>query len=36
MASTGLWEKLDILAIDKILDYNYPPESWADVDKATK
>ncbi|CAK81818.1 unnamed protein product (macronuclear) [Paramecium tetraurelia] len=36
IASTGLWEKLDILMIDKILENNYPPESWADVDKATK
>ncbi|CAD8146085.1 unnamed protein product [Paramecium octaurelia] len=36
MASTGLWEKLDILLIDKILDDNYPPQSLADVDRATK
>ncbi|CAK68821.1 unnamed protein product (macronuclear) [Paramecium tetraurelia] len=27
MASTGLWEKLDILLIDKILDDNYPPQN---------
>ncbi|CAD8064474.1 unnamed protein product [Paramecium sonneborni] len=36
IASTGLWEKLDLLVIDKILDSNYPPQSWADVDKTIK
>ena len=36
IASTGWREKLDLILIDKILDNNYLPVSWADVDKTIK
>lgn len=36
IGSTGMWEKLDVLVIDQILDTHFPPTCQEDVNEALK